>query len=160
LPGHVFALRTWSPPVGTNLTMMGHPLGNQLSITQGKIYGKGKQRRIPTLAVRLLGAQGASGAPLLDDDGKVAGVLQIGLGRPDFLGQNTSGFILGIDIASWWPRARLDLCRKYPTGGILGCPQKRSPAPNPRPTPSAAPACSLEEGAICDGDDLHGRDLS
>ena len=34
----------------------------------------------PILAVRMLGAEGASGAPFIDDSGRVVGILQLGLG--------------------------------------------------------------------------------
>jgi hypothetical protein len=151
-PGHVFSIRTSSASVGMNLTALGHPLGNNLSITQGRVLAKGHQFGIPMLAVRLLGAQGASGAPLFDDAGVVAGILQIGLGEPDFLGQRTSGLVLGIDLPSWWVTARKDLCRVYPSGGIPSCgaaspkppvpppaPPPEPPAPPPPPTPPAPP---------------------
>jgi hypothetical protein len=137
--GHLFALRTSSVAVGANLATLGHPLGNSLSITQGKVYAKGRLFGIPILAVKLLGAEGASGAPLVDNAGNVAGILQIGLGHPDFLGQNTSGVILGIDLPSWWPTARRDLCRAYPAGGILGCPTSAPKPPPPPPPPPPVP---------------------
>ncbi len=102
--------------------MAGYPLGNQLSLNQGKIIWRGKVRGAPLLAVRMLGAEGASGAPFIDDAGRVVGILQVGLGSKDVLGQHTAGVVEGLDLARWWgPRARLDLCRSYPKGGIAGC---------------------------------------
>jgi hypothetical protein len=154
--GHVFTIRSWSPGIGANLAEIGHPLGNALSITQGKIVAKVKLGGVPLLAVRLLGAEGASGAPLLDNKGNVVGVLQQGLGGTDILGQRTSGLILGIDLASWWPNVRRDLCRAYPNGGIAGCPGS-SPGP---PAPAPAPSCDLAPEGSCSGFDLSNRSFA
>lgn len=119
---HIFRIRSSKPPAGTNLAMAGYPLGNRLSLNQGKIIWRGKVRGAPLLAVRMLGAEGASGAPFIDDAGRVVGILQVGLGSKDVLGQHTAGVVEGLDLARWWgPRARLDLCRSYPKGGIAGC---------------------------------------
>jgi hypothetical protein len=131
--GHVFAIRSWSAAIGSNLATIGHPLGNGLSITQGHVMRKGKLSGVPMLAVRLLAAEGGSGSPLLDNNGNVVGILQLGLGGEDALGQRTSGLILGIDLPSWWPNAERNLCRAYPQGGILGC---SAPEPPPVPTPT------------------------
>ena len=121
--GFVFRVRPSSPPAGTNLGFVGDPLGNRLSLNQGKIIWRGKRAGIPLLAVKMLGAEGASGAPFIDDAGRVVGILQVGLGSEDVLGQRTSGVLVGLDLVRWWgPRARLDLCRAYPNGGIAGCP--------------------------------------
>ena len=126
--GHLFRVRSSGPPAGANLAMVGYPLGNRLSLNQGKIIERGRVDGAPLLAVRMLGAEGASGAPLVDDAGRVVGILQIGLGSEDVLGQRTAGVLVGLDLARWWgPRARLDLCRSYPKGGIAGC-QPGSPS--------------------------------
>ena len=78
----------------------------------------------------MLGAEGASGSPFIDDQGRVVGLLQLGLGSKDVLGQRTSGVLVGLDLVRWWgPRARLDLCRAYPNGGIAGCPGSTPPPP-------------------------------
>ena len=120
--GHLFRVRSSGPPAGANLAMVGYPLGNRLSLNQGKIIERGTVDGAPLLAVRMLGAEGASGAPLIDDAGRVVGILQVGLGSEDILGQRTAGVLVGLDLARWWgPRARLDLCRSYPKGGIAGC---------------------------------------
>lgn len=120
--GHVFKIRTSSPPAGTNLAAIGHPLGNELSVTQGRIVQKAHRYGIPLIAVRLLGAEGASGSPLVDDAGNVVGILQLGLGAKDVLGQSTAGVVVGIDLSSWWAGgARHDLCHAYPKGDIPGC---------------------------------------
>jgi hypothetical protein len=131
---YVFRIRSSSPPLGTNLGMVGHPLGNRLSLNQGKLIQRGRVNGVPLLAVKMLGAEGASGAPFIDDAGRVVGILQIGLGSKDILGQRTAGALVGLDLVRWWgPRARLDLCRAYPKGGIAGC---TTSTPTPQPTPS------------------------
>ena len=120
----IFRVRSAPVRVGLNLGMAGYPLGNRISFNQGKIIGRGKVGGAPVLAVRMLGAEGASGAPFVDDRGRVVGVLQVGLSdSTDFLGQRTAGALMGLDLVRWWgPRTRLDLCRAYPNGGIAGCP--------------------------------------
>jgi hypothetical protein len=165
-PGHVYSIRTSSASVGMNLTALGHPLGNDLSITQGHVYAKGQQLGIPMLAVRLLGAEGASGAPFVDDTGAVAGILQLGLGKSDALGQRTSGIVLGIDLPSWWSTVRADLCRAYPNGGVLYCSTDKAVATKPPvpPQPPKSPVCTPAPNADCSGVDLSnvsfsGRDL-
>jgi hypothetical protein len=139
-PGHVFTMRSWSPAVGVNLAALGHPLGTGISLTQGHVVDKGKLAGIPTLAVRLLGAEGASGSPLVDGGGNVVGILQKGLGGKDALGQRTAGLILGIDLSSWWPTSETDLCIAYAAGGVPGC-----GAPKPPPTPLYA--CWVQDSA-------------
>jgi len=110
--------------------MIGYPLGNRLSLNQGKIILRRKETGAPVIYVRMLGAEGASGAPFIDDVGRVVGVLQVGLGSKDVLGQRTSGVVAGLDLVRWWgPRARLDLCHAYPNGGIAGCPGSKPPPP-------------------------------
>jgi hypothetical protein len=132
----VFRVRSLPVRVGLNLGMVGYPLGNRLSLNQGKIIDRAKVRGAPLLAVRMLGAEGASGSPFIDDQGRVVGILQIGLGSKDVLGQRTSGVLVGLDLVRWWgPHARLDLCRAYPSGGIAGCP---GATPRPSPPPTAA----------------------
>jgi hypothetical protein len=127
-PGHVFTMRSWSPGLGVNLAALGHPLGTSISLTQGHVVDKGKLQGIPTLAVRLLGAEGASGSPLVDNLGNVVGILQKGLGGKDALGQRTAGLILGIDLSSWWPTSETDLCIAYAAGGVPGCGALKPPA--------------------------------
>jgi hypothetical protein len=133
--GYIFAIRTSSVAVGANLATLGHPLGNQLSITQGPVLAKGRISGVPMLAVRLLGAEGGSGSPLVDNAGNVAGILQQGRGSKDILGQRTTGVIVGIDLPSWWPRSKRDLCHAYPAGGIPSCPSSSSPVPPIPPSP-------------------------
>ena len=129
-PGHIFAFRSALPRAGTNLAMVGHPLGNELSLTQGRVLLRRREAGAPILYVRLLGAEGASGSPFVDNNGKVAGILQFGLGSHDILGQKTSGVVAGLDLAAWWgTQARKDLCRAYRLGGIPNCGSTQSPSP-------------------------------
>ena len=144
LAGHFFEIRTGSVPLGTNLAMVGHPLGNQLALTQGKLMEHTRYKGVPEVEVRLLSAEGASGSPFLDDEGRVVGILQTGLGSKDVLGQETAGVVLGIDLSEYWDGAAwLTLCRAYPTGGIPEC----SPTPAVPPAPPGAPAGNQKAAA-------------
>lgn len=143
--GYLFAFRTSPPPAGTNLAMIGYPLGNRISLNQGKIIRRGRSAGVPLVAVKMLGAEGASGSPFVDDQGRVVGILQLGLGAEDVLGQRTAGVLVGIDLSTWWgPDARRDLCRSYPNGGITGCTKtgggaKPPAAPSPPSPPTTTP---------------------
>jgi hypothetical protein len=136
---HVFRIRSTLPPFGTNVGMVGYPLGNRLSLNQGKIIRRWTLDGAPVMVVKMLGAEGASGAPYIDDSGRVVGILQVGLGSKDIVGQRTAGVLYGLDLVRWWgPQARLDLCRAYPHGGIAGCPSPKPP-PGPKPPPPPPP---------------------
>ena len=93
--GHIFRFRTSPPPFGTNLAMVGHPLGSRLSLNQGKIVRRFKLRNVPIVAVRMLGAIGASGSAFIDDQARVVGILQRGLGRGE-----ASGVLLGVELST------------------------------------------------------------
>jgi trypsin-like peptidase len=148
--GYVFRVRSSRVGVGMNLGMIGYPLGNRLSLNQGRIILRRKEAGAPVMYVRMLGAEGASGAPFIDDAGRVVGVLQVGLGSKDVLGQRTSGVVAGLDLVRWWgPRARLDLCRAYPSGGIAGCPGSKPPAS----PPPAAETVRVTEAFVSASDD-------
>jgi hypothetical protein len=134
---YIFNFRNSSAPAGTNLAMIGHPLGTGIALTQGKLLGQIHEHGVPLMVIRMLGAQGSSGSPIVDNGGHVAGVLQLGLGSGE-----TSGVSLGIDLPSWWGsghKVLLTLCKAYPLGGVPGCPET-SPPPTPTPTPTPAPA--------------------
>jgi hypothetical protein len=122
---HLFTFRNSSPRIGTKLSAIGYPLGAGLSITQGKLVHKAHYRKVPMLFMNLLGGSGASGSPIVDDNGNVVGVLQDTVGGgTDAYGETTSGLTAGIDIASWWGsgrKAEARLCQVYPRGGIPGC---------------------------------------
>ncbi len=137
--GHLFTISTSSPRKGTNLSALGHPLGNEISLNQGHVVLKMTQDTVPLLAVRMLGAEGGSGSPLVDDEGNVVGILQRGLGGLDILGQRTAGVIIGIDLPSWWNgETEQDLCSAYKNGGIPDC-----NAITPPPPPSGEPGGRL-----------------
>lgn len=148
-PGHKFEFRPSPPPAGTNLAMLGYPLGNRISLNQGKIVGRKRVKSVPLIAVQMLGAEGASGSAFVDDAGRVVGILQQGLGSKDIFGQRTAGVLVGIDLSSWWGAgARRDLCHAYPQGGIAGCGssgEKPTPAP-PTPPPPAELAVNDPQG--------------
>jgi Trypsin-like peptidase domain len=140
IDGYLFRVRSSLPPPGTNLSMVGYPLGNRLSLNQGRLLIRGRTKGTPWIAVKMLGAEGASGSAIIDDQGRVVGILQVGLGSKDILGQRTSGVLLGLDLVRWWgPRARLDLCRAYPHGGIVGCSGASNPPAPPAPEPPSPP---------------------
>src|SRR5262245_18256604 len=97
--------------MGPNISAIGHALGKRLSLNQGKLVARGRLAGAPLMEIRMLGAEGGSGSPFIDDKGRVVGILQIGLGARDVFGQRTAGVLLGLDLVRWWgPRARLDLC--------------------------------------------------
>ncbi len=141
---YIFNFRDSSPRVGTNLSIIGHPLGLGLSLTQGKLVLKRHFNGVPMLFIRLLGAEGSSGSPIVDNTGSVVGVLQLGFG-----GSETSGLMAGVDLSSWWGNGRKvaqTLCHAYPNGGIANC-SSRTPTTPPAPTPpppSPTPAYSIE----------------
>lgn len=128
-PGHVFEFAKMRPARGQTVAMIGHPLGNPLSLSQGKLGQTRTANGVPTMYLWMLSAQGASGSPLLNQAGKVVGILQRGYTRED------EGWVAGIDLVRWWgPRIVSDLCRAYPNGGIAGCTTSK-----PKPPP---PSCS------------------
>lgn len=144
---HVFTVRSSLPPAGTNVGMAGYPLGNRLSLNQGKLIRRWKINGAPVMVVRMLGAEGASGAPYIDDLGRALGIVQVGLGSKDIIGQRTGGVQYGLDLVRWWgPRARINLCGTYPHGGIPGCgsstPVAASPPPPSAPASPPPPASS------------------
>lgn len=134
--GHLFTFRTRPLSIGANVAMAGHPLGNEIQLTQGPLFLRKRLSGAPTIAVRLLGAEGASGSAFLDDSGEVVGILQRGAGSKDALGQRTAGLVYGLDLtASGWGDF---LCRAYPHGGIAACQPPAQPQPKPvLPKPSA-----------------------
>lgn len=151
--GYRFSIRSGSPPPGANLAMVGHPLGNRVSLNQGKIIRKVRVRGVPLIAVQMLGAEGASGSAFVDDAARVVGILQMGLGSEDVLGQRTAGVVLGIDLSRVSSQIRRSLCTAYPNGDIAGCARSpgtsgNQPPPRPRP-PSRPPAPAQLSIAEC-----------
>ena len=134
-PGHIFDFRSSPAPRGLNLAMIGYPLGNDVSFTQGRIKAVLRLHSVPLIVVNLLGAEGASGSAFVDNNGEVVGILQIGLGGKDIAGELTSGIVAGIDLSRWWPDAQKRLCQVYPRGGIPNC-GASIPSPPPAPPPN------------------------
>ena len=133
---YVFGFRNSSPRLGTNLSMLSHPVGNGISLTRGRLLAKTHYHHVPLLIIDLLRAEGASGSPIVDGGGHVVGVLQVGLGGREILGKHTSGVAAGIDLPRWWGSGRKveqSLCHAYPRGGIPNCGNAAIP---PAPTPT------------------------
>jgi hypothetical protein len=141
--GHVFTFRNSVAPVGTNLAMIGYPLGSDLSVTQGRLVQRLRNKGVPLIAVHILAAEGASGSPFVDKAGNVVAIDQLGM---EVKGSRTSEVSLGIDFAHAWPGVERALCSAYRFGGIPGCnapapstPPPPPPPPTPPPPPSAPP---------------------
>jgi hypothetical protein len=115
--GRVFRFRSGQAPLGSQVAVIGHPLGQDLAETQGKVMFRSHGQ----IYVRVLGAEGYSGAPIVDDAGDVVAILQDGYGGKDVLGQRTAGVVSGYDFSSRWAAWRHSLCKAYPTGGIPSC---------------------------------------
>ena len=133
--GHVFEFARVHPRPRDTIAMIGHSAANPLSLSQGKFLSTKTIKGIPTLAVFLQAARGASGSPLINERGTVVGVLQKGVADID------GGVVLGIDLVRerGLPRA---LCKAYPSGGIAGCgtsPAKPATGAKPAPKPKPAP---------------------
>ena len=119
---HIFTIATSPPRKWTNLAMVGHPLGNAISLTQGPLLSRYTESHVPFLVMNLLGGEGASGSAIVNERGNVVGILQRGAGSEDPLGEITGGLVFGIDLAKVWDSAsRRALCRGYPAGGIPYC---------------------------------------
>jgi Trypsin-like peptidase domain len=154
---HLFGFRNSSPPIGTNLAVLGHPLGNQISLNQGTLVEKGHfpSHHVPQLAIHMLSAEGGSGSPIVDNQGSVVGVFQQ---EPIVAsGDTTSDTALGVDLASWWGSGRrvtLTLCHAYPKGGIANCPgsgRTSPPPPPPPPVPAAKVSLTVLPTSIQSG---------
>ena len=78
LNDYVFSFAPRTPPLGTTIAMIGHPLGNPLSLAQGPLRFVGTLAGVPQIGVVLTTAKGSSGSPLLDPNGDVVGILQKG----------------------------------------------------------------------------------
>jgi hypothetical protein len=157
--GHVFAIRAASPRVGTNLAAIGHRSGNRLSVPQGPVALHFRRQGVAYLAVRLRASGGASGSPLVDNSGRVAGMLQLGHGPKDIVGEDTAGLVAGIDLGAWWASgAKRDLCNAYPPGGIPACsasppgPVPPPPVSTPPPAPPSSPVGPTPQAGLVEAD--------
>ena len=98
------------PPLGTDVFLIGFPLGN-MAIQQGKTVFASTFRGIVSRYVRdrlqvdAAVHPGASGGPLIDSDGKVLGVV-VAMQRTDDRGGTSSamGYIIPVsEVATIWP---------------------------------------------------------
>lgn len=72
--GHVFDLATDQIPAGTEVAVIGHPLGDPLTITEGNV-SRSDDQLWPDVQLDVSVSPGNSGGPVLDRDGNVVGVL-------------------------------------------------------------------------------------
>jgi S1-C subfamily serine protease len=115
----VFRLRASQVPVGAHVAALGHPLGAAVSDVNGRVVTRISGQH---LLLRMLGAQGMSGGPVVDGQRQVVALVNAGIGKPGFLtGAYTGDNVIAYDISSRWGSWRRTLCRAYPLGGIPGC---------------------------------------
>jgi hypothetical protein len=105
-------------PIHAYVAALGYPLGEGISFTNGRVIGRERGH----IALRILAAQGYSGGPVVDQYGRVAGVVNFGFGDPGaFTGHAVFDNIFAYDISSRWGGWRTTLCNRYPNGGIAEC---------------------------------------
>jgi S1-C subfamily serine protease len=115
----LFAIRPGQAPIGTYIAVLGYPLGQGESYTNGRLLA----RRGHVMLLKVLGSQGYSGGPVVDTYGRVIGLVNVGIGSAGFItGLNTGDAVIGYDFSSRWGGWRSTLCRAYPNGGIDDCP--------------------------------------
>jgi hypothetical protein len=141
----LFSLRPSQIPTKAYVAALGHPLGEGVSYTNGRVLGRIARQQI---VMRILGAQGMSGGPVVDSYGRVVGVVNglfskaVGLAT----GAYTADNLVAYDLSSSWGVWRRTLCQTHRFGGIEGCPNSTaaSPpsvsAPSPPATPPAPPS--------------------
>jgi hypothetical protein len=95
LSGYYFRLSPTSPRPGDGVIGLGYSLGEALSLNQGKVAYAARYRGVPELILDLLGAEGSSGGPILNDGGYVVGLTQRGSTT------SSSSFITTLDLASF-----------------------------------------------------------
>jgi hypothetical protein len=136
----LFSLRPSQIPTNAYVAALGHPLGEGVSYTNGRVLGRLPRQQI---VMRILGAQGMSGGPIVDSDGRVVGVVNglfskaVGLAT----GAYTADNLVAYDVSSNWGAWRRTLCHTYRYGGIEDCPNSSSSTPvsAPSPPPSTPP---------------------
>jgi Trypsin-like peptidase domain len=115
----LFAFRPGQAPIGTFIAVLGYPLAQGESYTNGRLIA----RRSHRILLKVLAAQGYSGGPIVDTYGRVVGLVNIGLGSAGLItGAQTGDNVIGYDFSSRWGGWKVTLCRAYPYGGIDDCP--------------------------------------
>lgn len=74
MDGHVFTMAPGAPPAGTAVAVVGHPLGEPLTITEGNV-SRVDQALWPNLQLDVSVSPGNSGGPVVTVDGSVVGLL-------------------------------------------------------------------------------------
>jgi Trypsin-like peptidase domain len=137
----VFSLRPSQIPTRAYVAALGHPLGEGVSYSNGRVLGHIPRQQI---VMRILGAQGMSGGPVVDTNGRVVGVIN-GLfsnAVGPATGSYTADNLVAYDVSSRWGAWRRTLCHTYTFGGIEDCPNSPTPSPSsnpPQPPPPSSP---------------------
>lgn len=134
----LFSLRPSQVPIGAYVAAIGHPLGEGVSYTNGRVIGRIPRQQI---VMRILGAQGMSGGPLVDGIGRVVGVVNGLFSKTAgaVTGAFTADNLVAYDVSSNWGVWRRTLCHTYRYGGIEDCPKSTPPEPKPPPPPPPPP---------------------
>lgn len=104
ITGFYFGIAPTQPGVGTGVLALGYSLGNPLSFNQGSVIKYESVGPLSYVGLDLLGGEGSSGGPILNLDGQVIGLTQVGL-------QNGAvGIILSVDLGKLMPRGKA-LCQ-------------------------------------------------
>jgi S1-C subfamily serine protease len=115
----LFAFRPGQAPIGTFIAVLGYPLGQGESYTNGRLVARSGR----AILLKVLSAQGYSGGPVVDTYGRVVGLVNAGwLSAGLFPGEATGDNVIGYDFSSRWGGWRSTMCAAYPNGGIDDCP--------------------------------------
>jgi len=74
MDGHVFTMASSVPAAGTAIAVVGHPLGEPLTITEGNV-SRVDEELWPNLQLDVSASPGNSGGPVVTVDGSVVGIL-------------------------------------------------------------------------------------
>jgi serine protease Do len=110
LVGYYFTVSSRSPSPGDPVVGLGYSLGEGLSLNQGQVLYAARYRGVPELLLNLLGAQGSSGGPILNQDGYVVGLTQRASVSP------SSSTISSLDLANFIGGDPTTLCRGVAIG--------------------------------------------
>lgn len=116
----LFAIRPGQAPIGAYIAVLGYPLNQGESYTNGRLVA----RRGHLIGLNVLSAQGYSGGPVVDTYGRVVGLVNLGFLTPGAFDPRfaTGDNVIGYDFSSRWGGWRTTLCAAYPNGGIDDCP--------------------------------------